>query len=156
MNLRQGVRALVIDQAERIVLVRFDHPDRTVWATPGGGVEEGESDEVALGRELREELGLELDQPLGSHVWERTHVFPMSRWDGQRERYYVVRVPAFAIRPALGWDVLRREGVGDVRWWSREEIEATSGVIFAPRRLARFLGELLRDGPPAAPIDVGV
>lgn len=73
MNLRQGVRGLVVDSSERLVLVRFDFPDRTVWATPGGGIERDEGDEDALRRELQEELGLELTEPLGEHVWERTH-----------------------------------------------------------------------------------
>ena len=44
MRLRTGIRALVLDPDERIALVRFDFPDRTVWAAPGGGVEEGEDD----------------------------------------------------------------------------------------------------------------
>ena len=155
MNLRRGVRALVIDDEGQIVLVRFDHPDRTVWATPGGGVEEGESDEAALERELREELGLAVTE-LGAHVWERTHVFPMTQWEGQAERYYLVRVPRLEIHPELGWDALRSEGIGEIRWWSVDEIEASTGAIFAPARLGRFLRELLRDGPPPTPIDVGV
>ena len=57
MRLRTGIRALVLDPDERIALVRFDFPDRTVWAAPGGGVEEGEDDAATLSRELREELG---------------------------------------------------------------------------------------------------
>jgi ADP-ribose pyrophosphatase YjhB (NUDIX family) len=156
VNLRSGVRALVVDERERLVLVRFDHPDRTVWATPGGGIEHGESEHDALRRELREELGLGVAGRLGAHVWERTHAFPRTRWDGQAERFYLVRVPAFAIRPALGWQTLRREGVGDIRWWTLDELHAATDVIFAPARLAHFLERLLRDGPPAVALDVGV
>jgi 8-oxo-dGTP pyrophosphatase MutT (NUDIX family) len=90
VNLRQAVRALVVDDDDRIVLVRFD---RALWAAPGGGVDDGEDDGTALARELHEELGLELPEPLGQPVWTRTHVFPMSSWDGQAERFYLVRVP---------------------------------------------------------------
>jgi ADP-ribose pyrophosphatase YjhB (NUDIX family) len=39
VTLRVGIRALVVDGAARVALVRFDFPDRTVWAAPGGGVE---------------------------------------------------------------------------------------------------------------------
>ena len=150
------MRALVLDPDERIALVRFDYPDRSVWAAPGGGVEEGEGDAATLARELREELGLELVEPLGRCVWVRTHVFPMSEWDGQTERFYLVRTPAFAIRPCLSSEELRAEGVGDVRWWTLEELEAATDVLFAPRRLPTLLRELLRDAPEVEPVDVGV
>jgi len=157
VSLRQAVRALVVDTSERLALVRFDFPDRVVWAAPGGGLEEGEDDPAALARELREELGLELAAPLADPVWVRTHVFPMSRWDGQAERFYLVRVSSpFTVRPTLSWNELRTEGVGEVRWWTLDEIRTATDVSFAPARLGHFLEQLLRDGPPAVPIDVGV
>ena len=156
MKLRTGIRALVVDPNERIVLVRFAFPARSLWAAPGGGVEEGEDDTATLARELREELGLELAGPVGACVWVRTHIFPMSRWDGQTERFYLVRTPPFAIRPALSAEELRDEGVTALRWWTLDELEAATDVDFAPRRLPTLLRELLRDGRPSEPVDVGV
>lgn len=50
-----GVRALVFDEAGRVGLVR--HTYKRGWHLPGGGVERGESAEVSLMRECREELG---------------------------------------------------------------------------------------------------
>src|SRR3954463_9380550 len=35
LPLRPAVRALVVDPAERLLLVRFDWPDKSVWALPG-------------------------------------------------------------------------------------------------------------------------
>jgi 8-oxo-dGTP pyrophosphatase MutT (NUDIX family) len=156
MRLRTGIRALVLDPEDRVALVRFEFPGRTVWAAPGGGMEEGEDDAATITRELREELGLELDGELGPCVWVRTHVFPMSRWDGQTERYYLLRTPSFEIRPALSADALRAEGVAEIRWWTLAELEQAQDVRFAPRRLASHLRALLRDGPPPQPLDVGV
>ena len=86
----------------------------------------------------------------------RTHVFPMSSWDGQTERFYLLRTPAFAIRPGLSSEELRDEGVTELRWWTPGELEAATDVEFAPRRLPSLLRELLRDGPPSEPLDVGV
>lgn len=155
-RLRRATRAVVLDDADRVLLVRFDFDDRVVWATPGGGIEEGESDEHAIRRELMEETGLE-DFELGPLVWTRTHHVPLGggRWDGQTERYYLVRTPAFDPAPRLTWEELRSENMTDVRWWTRRELEATE-ALFAPRRLPLLVGELILHGPPAEPIDVGV
>jgi 8-oxo-dGTP pyrophosphatase MutT (NUDIX family) len=67
MRIRDAVRAIVLDPDDRTVLVLFDFGRRTVWATPGGGTNPGESDEEALRRELAEEVGLEGPE-IGPHV----------------------------------------------------------------------------------------
>jgi 8-oxo-dGTP diphosphatase len=154
---REGARALVLDPDERILLVRFVNPETSeeFWATPGGGVDPGEEFEDALLRELREETGL-TDVAIGPVVWTRRHVFP---WAGktldQSERIALVRVPAFEPAPMLTAGQLRNEGVHELRWWTVGELEA-SGANFAPRRIVRFLRQLLEEGAPPAPIDVGV
>lgn len=154
-RLRRATRAVVLDD-DHVLLVRFDFGDRVVWATPGGGIEMGESDEHAIRRELVEEAGLE-DFELGPLVWTRTHHVPLGggRWDGQAERYYLVRTPSFEPSPRLTWEDLREEGVTAVRWWTLDEMEATE-ALFAPRRLPLLVRSLLRDGPPAEPLDVGI
>ncbi|MDQ4036269.1 MAG: hypothetical protein M3153_10090 [Chloroflexota bacterium] len=37
LRLRDAARAVILDPASRILLVRFESPDRTVWASPSGG-----------------------------------------------------------------------------------------------------------------------
>jgi 8-oxo-dGTP pyrophosphatase MutT (NUDIX family) len=154
-RLRQAVRAVVLDPDDRVLLVRFEFPDQAVWATPGGGIEKGEMDEHALKRELLEEAGLE-SFDLGPEIWRRTHLFELSiAFDGQQERYYLVRTPPFEPLPRLSWDELRSEGMTAVRWWTLDELSA-SAEMFAPRRLPALVDGIVRDGPPAEPIDVGV
>ena len=156
LRLRQAVRALVIDPEERVLLVRFEFPTATVWALPGGGVEAGEDAHAAIRRELVEEAGLN-DAVLGPEIWHRRHVapFPGGRWDGQEERIFLVRAPAFTPRPALSEAALRAEYVTAIRWWTRAELAATDAQM-RPTRLAALLDALLRDGPPPAPIDAGI
>lgn len=155
-RLRVATRAIVLDERDRILLVRFSAPDREIWLTTGGGMEKGETDEVALRRELLEEAGL-TDFELGPLVWTRTvlQTLESGRWDGQTERFFLVRTQSFEPVPALSWDELRREGMTAVRWWTLDELEAAE-TIFAPRRLPMLLRELIERGPPAEPIDVGL
>ncbi len=164
LRLRQAVRAIVLDPDDRILLVRFEFPPagpglarRVVWATPGGGLEDGESDGAGIRRELLEEVGYDLPRDPGPVVWTRTHVVPLAggRFDGQRERYYVVRTPRFAPAPRLDPEELEREHVYGMRWWTPEELDAAD-VELAPRRLPELLRELLAVGPPSAPVDAGV
>ena len=152
--LRAAVRAVVLDPDDRILLVRFEFPERSLWATPGGGIEPGESDEEALVRELEEEAGL-VGTALGPAIWTREHVFPLGDWDGQAERYHLVRVPAFEPTPRLSWEQLRSEYVTAIRWWTLAELEV-SEERFAPTRLPALLRQLLEEGPPQVPLDVGV
>jgi 8-oxo-dGTP pyrophosphatase MutT (NUDIX family) len=156
LRLRRAARALVLDERDRILLVRFREGEHAVWLTTGGGIEESESDERALRRELLEEAGLE-EFELGPLVWTRTVHAPLDggRFDGQCERYYLVRVRSFEPAPRLSWAELREEGMTAVRWWTLEELE-TADVRFAPRRLPLLLRELLRHGPPAELLDVGL
>ena len=156
LRLRDAARAVILDTDGRILLVRFEFPDRHVWACPGGGLESGESHEDALRRELREEVGLEVED-VGPCIWTRTHVIPFldGRWDGQVERFFLVEVDPFEPVPLLGPDQLRAEFVTDLRWWSADEL-AASREIHAPRRLPTLVADLRTRGRPGIAIDVGV
>ena len=156
LSLRDAVRAIVLDATRRVLLVRFEFPDRGVWATPGGGIGAGESHHDALRRELAEEVGL-LDPVVGPAIWTRTHVFPLSEtFGGQREVFYLVEHDGDLAAPRFSRSDLAAEHLHEHRWWHVEELLADSATAFAPRRLAALLDQLLRDGPPREPIDAGV
>jgi len=53
---RRGVHALALTPERRIVLVRLRYAPG--WRLPGGGLDAGESLELAALRELREEIGM--------------------------------------------------------------------------------------------------
>ncbi len=153
-RIRQAVRALVLDPEDRVLLARFEPPIGTVWILPGGGVEDGESHEQALHRELAEEVGL-VGAQIGPCIWRRRRLLPFldGSWDGQVDRVHLVRTDAFEPAPHLSTAQLAAEGVAEVRWWTVVEV-AASRALFAPRSLARLLTDLLRDGMPAKTVEL--
>jgi 8-oxo-dGTP diphosphatase len=76
------VAALITSDEGRRVLVQQRPAGKRralLWEFPGGKVEPGESDAVALRREAREELGVDLD--VGPQRFETRHVYPDAEVD---------------------------------------------------------------------------
>lgn len=65
---REIVRALVLDEKGNVAIHNVVRNDRfcptgpqSYYETPGGGVDEGETDEIAIHRECQEELGYDIE-----------------------------------------------------------------------------------------------
>jgi ADP-ribose pyrophosphatase YjhB (NUDIX family) len=158
MRIRPTVRLLIVDDQERILLLKIEdavaldpqRPDLTIyWATPGGGVEAGETFEEAGLRELWEETGMR-EEELGPCVWsrKRTLHFPDETvlFD---ERYYLLRVKTAEV--VLTNMLPQEQAVYRAhRWWTLEDIE-TSPEVFLPHGLAELLRPLLAGQIPSVP-----
>nr|WP_238353022.1 bifunctional GNAT family N-acetyltransferase/NUDIX hydrolase [Kribbella solani] len=150
-SLRPAARGVILDPDDRILLVRFEFPDGPLWATPGGGLEPGETVVEGLRRELIEEVGLE-GFPDPPHLWHQEVVAEghATGYDGVLNDYFLIRTTAFDPAGTLSPDELRAENVHALRWWTRTELEADPGR-FAPRNLPALLRHLLESGPPNTP-----
>ena len=135
---RQAGRAILRDSQGRVLLIHFVLPNMTFWATPGGGVEPGETPLAAAHRELQEELGIAvpLEGPVHQAVGifefegvliENTDNFFAGRWDG---------VPRL-----IGATETESAALTEARWWTMEEVEQSRDAIF-PRDLAQVLRRL--------------
>jgi TDG/mug DNA glycosylase family protein len=111
---RQNVRAAVVDEHDRVLLLRYGDDYGDWWVPPGGGREEGETDEQTLRRELEEEIGL-LDFEVGPLLWERTGwTLDEPGFGSFLSRVYLVRVARF--EPPHLTEAL------ELRWFSIDEL----------------------------------
>lgn len=130
----------------RVLLVRGGDPGRPDagewWFTIGGGCEAGESPAEAARREAFEEAGLVLPDDLGAVVLQREARFEFDgEWLEQTEDYYLCEVDSATVTDA-GWNELEQRVFTAQRWWSIEELQATSEVIF-PADLDEVLARLV-------------
>jgi ADP-ribose pyrophosphatase YjhB (NUDIX family) len=123
-----GVRAIVIDREDRVLLVR--HGYVSGWHFPGGGVEAGETCMEALTRELKEEASVALERPPPLHG-----IF-LNAQSSRRDHVAVYLVRAFQLlgERAPDWEIK------EARFFPRSALpDATTAGTLA--RLAEIFDE---------------
>jgi 8-oxo-dGTP pyrophosphatase MutT (NUDIX family) len=158
MRPRPTARILLLDAANRLLLIRMHDPDvggadgvvlrDAYWVTIGGAIEPGENAVDAARRELVEETGL-TDARLGRPVWYTEHILTVG---GEKrllqETFFIAHTGKSELATA-GWTGLEREVIREMRWWALPALQE-SGDIFFPSSLKRHLPALLETGPPSA------
>jgi len=123
------VTAAIIIENEKVFIAKRKPPGRMpgMWEFPGGKIEDGETPEYCLMRELREEL--EIDVVIDDHIGTNLH-----RYD-----FYTVELMAYRANIVAG--EIKLNDHADMAWVSADEIESFE---FAPADLP-FV-EMIKDG----------
>jgi len=145
MRKRPSARLLITTPQRRVLLFRFVHKTGALagkvhWATPGGGVEDGETFAEAAMRELREETGIRAAQiagPVGRR--EVLLQLPDGEWVLAVEQYFVARTGTEFISRD-GWTAQEREVMADHRWWGLDELRSTTETVY-PEGLIEMLSD---------------
>jgi 8-oxo-dGTP pyrophosphatase MutT (NUDIX family) len=134
---RTGARILLIDSDERVLLIHErtgDDAQYTHWLTPGGGVEDGEDLPTAAVREVYEETGLRVELALDApQVYVRDRIWSWRELTfDQTDHYFAVRIVAgLPVEPA-GLTEVEASLLLGYRWWSVEELRASTETIEPP------------------------
>ncbi|MEU4197882.1 bifunctional GNAT family N-acetyltransferase/NUDIX hydrolase [Kribbella sp. NPDC026611] len=155
-RLRPAARGVILDPDDRVLLARFEFSSGAIWATPGGGIEAGESVVDGLRRELLEEIGLEgFADPV--QVWHQEVVADghATGYDGVINDYFLIHTAPFDPAGLLTPAELQAENVHGFRWWTLAELHAHDGR-FSPRDLPALVERLISTGPPSIPTPLGL
>lgn len=157
MKVRKSSRAIVLNEENQIFLFKykFDYiaEDKAIWITPGGGLEEGESFEDALKRELFEELGVQI---IGNcpEVYYRNPIYTLKSGEKVQsvEKFFLVALDdeAFSF---VYWTESEKKRMRAGKWWSVEEIEQ-SGEEFFSKDILRIIAELSGGKLPGGPQEI--
>lgn len=126
---RQGVNAIVVDSQDNFLLVQKNSYDDTQWDFPGRGLDEGESLEEGILRELHEELGtdkfeiIKLSPLIIKFDWPQSaidHGYQKHGkwWRGQEKHQFIVRF--LGERSEI---VFQQEELRQVKWVSYEKLK---------------------------------
>ncbi len=142
-----GVRVIILDEENRVLMVRQFHEGRSFWLVPGGGIEAGETSVAAAEREVMEETGLEV--MIGKLIW---HIEEVSEEKGMRfVNYFLADIIGGELKlgsdPEFGEDgqVLR-----EVAFLTKEDMGLLPEVY--PEALRDELWDIIEKGKDDHPV----
>lgn len=157
MRIRKSSRAIVLNKKNEIFLFQymFDYLEdcKAIWITPGGGLEEGESVEDALKRELFEELGVQIKEKC-PEVYYRNPVYTLKNGEKVQsvEKFFLVILEDEEFSSERRTESEKKRMLAG-KWWSAEEIERSEEAFFS-KDVLRILHELSNGNYSDVPLEI--
>jgi 8-oxo-dGTP pyrophosphatase MutT (NUDIX family) len=117
--------AIIKDHHLLLIRHREHETERSYWLLPGGGVEDGETEEQCVVREMFEETGLvvQVERPLLDLVAEKPSPY-------QRRKTYLCKIISGEAKPGYEPEEEAHEsyGIVEVKWFDLREVESWGDV----------------------------
>jgi 8-oxo-dGTP pyrophosphatase MutT (NUDIX family) len=134
LPVRRAARVILLDPADRVLLMRYDQPapNGRHWATPGGGAEDGEDYAAAALRELAEETGWTDIVLLGEVLRRSFDMDYAGHMVHQDERIYLARTDQAGRVVGDVAAMHEADGIAAWRWWTLAELDSTHEQVWPP------------------------
>jgi 8-oxo-dGTP pyrophosphatase MutT (NUDIX family) len=160
---RKSMRVILLNEQNEVLLLKVDDPHVAErdgvnrgphWFLVGGAIEEGETPEEAVLREIYEETGIEKDKiVLGPIVWRgELDLMFYGKPVRLKQRYMVAKTSDAKVSFAL-LTPQEKEVILEARWFSLAEIIASSDLIY-PRCLKDYLPAIISGDYPRDQIEI--
>ncbi len=121
-----GVGAVIIEDGKILLVKRGNEPNKGKWSIPGGLVRTGETLEEALKREIKEEIGVDIE--IGEVACVTEEIF----YDREgKVKYHYIIIDFFA--EIKSGKITAGSDAKDVRWVSIERLDEVEVVPFVKR-----------------------
>jgi mutator protein MutT len=145
-DIRYVARVLVINDRNEVYLLRGRDdtlPERApFWFTPGGKIDEGETQAEAAARELYEEVGIiATPEALGEIIGTEAVEYHFHGVAYQQEGVFYAYRSNKAGLNASQWTDIEARTIDQGRYWSLSDLRATTETIY-PAHLGDMLANL--------------
>ena len=119
-----GVRVIILNEENKMLMVKQHHEGKDIWMVPGGGIEDGESSFEAAEREVFEETGIKVKTD--RLIW---HVEEVSDRGQRFVNFFMAEIAGGSLKLGLDPEFdAEHQVLREVGFFSKEEIMSLDNI----------------------------